>query len=152
MVGDRQSSGTTSGSDGMTYHGAWSVEQRSSSVLVRGDVVVPVLPLLEVAETELPALRRVVEARLEPLALLVLVDVQEELDDRRPLVRERLLERVDLVVALRPDLLGHEVVDADDQHVLVVRPVEDADLADRLGPGGGRATGSRGRAPPPTAP
>ena len=58
-------------------------------VLVRGQVVVPVLALLEVAQRELPALRRVVVARLEALALLLLVDVQEELDDGRARRRSR---------------------------------------------------------------
>ena len=33
------------------------------------------------------------------------------------------------VVAARPDVLRHEVVDADDEDVLVVGPVEDRDLA-----------------------
>ena len=56
------------------------------------------------------------------------------------------LERVDLVVALRPDLLRDEVVDPDDEDVLVVRPVEDRDLALAGRRAGGPATGSRGRA------
>ena len=46
-----------------------------------------------------------------------------------PLVGEQLLERVDLVVAPRPDLLRDDVVDPDDEDVLVVGPVEDRDLA-----------------------
>ena len=40
-----------------------------------------------------------------------------------------LLERVDGVVAALPDRLRHELLDAHDEHVLVVRAVEDADLA-----------------------
>ena len=47
---------------------------------------------------------------------------------------EDALEVVDAVVARLPLLLGDEVVDADDEHVLVVRAVEHADLpAARLG-------------------
>ena len=56
-------------------------------VLERRLVVVPVLPLLEIAQRELPALRRILEARLEALPLLVAVDGQEELDDRRAVLR-----------------------------------------------------------------
>ena len=71
---------------------------------------------------------------------------QEELDDRRALVDERPLPVVDLVVALRPDHLRDEVVDPDDEDVLVVRAVEDRDLALGRRRAGGPATGSRGRA------
>src|ERR671929_28165 len=42
------------------------------------------------------------------------------------------LEGVDVLVARAPDLLGNEAVHADDEHVLVVRAVEDGD------PAGGR--------------
>src|SRR3954447_15917492 len=52
-------------------------------LLVGGLVVVPALALGEVAGVELPALGRVVEARLQPLRLLLARDVQEELDDAR---------------------------------------------------------------------
>ena len=41
--------------------------------------------------------------------------------------REQSLEVVDRVVAPLPDRLRHEIVDAHDEHVLVVRAVEDAD-------------------------
>ena len=58
------------------------------------------------------------------------------------------LEVVDLVVALRPDLPRDEVVDADDEDVLVVRAIEDPDLALAAACACGPATGSRGRAPP----
>ena len=40
-----------------------------------------------------------------------------------------LLKGVDLVVALRPDRFGDQVVDPHDQNILVLRAVEDADLA-----------------------
>ena len=42
---------------------------------------------------------------------------------------EVLLPRVDGLVARSPDVLGDEVVHPHHQHVLVVRPVEDPDLA-----------------------
>ena len=46
-----------------------------------------------------------------------------------PFVGEHLLEFVDVLVALAPDLLGDQVVHAHDEHVLVVAAVEDGDLA-----------------------
>ena len=46
-----------------------------------------------------------------------------------PFFGQHLLEVVDLVVAGRPDLARDEAVDADHEDVLVVRAVEDPDLA-----------------------
>ena len=51
------------------------------------------------------------------------------LDDARPGRDELALEGVDLGVALRPLRPRHQVVDADDEDVFVVRAVEDADLS-----------------------
>src|SRR5215218_7581138 len=115
-------------SAGTTYHGACSTEALDR-LLVGGDVVVPLLALVQVAGLELPALRRVVEARAEPLGLLLARDVQVELDDARARVVQQPLEVVDVPVATAPDGLGGEFVDADHEHVLVVGAVEDADLA-----------------------
>ena len=53
--------------------------------------------------------------------------MQEALDEHRAVVGQPLLELVDLGVAGLPHVLRHELVDPDDQHVLVLRPVEDAD-------------------------
>ena len=80
---------------------------RSSKGVVEGGlVVVPALALGEVAHRELPALRRVVVARLEPLRAARPVDRQEELDDRRAVVASGALEGVDLVVARRQTAFG----------------------------------------------
>jgi hypothetical protein len=98
-------------------------------ILVSGDVSVPARPLFEIAEPELPALLRIVEPGLEALALFVAVDVEEELEDRRSFLAEQALEGVDLVVAARPDSLRGDVMDPDDEDVLVVRSIEDGDLA-----------------------
>ncbi len=53
--------------------------------------------------------------------------MQEELQDYDRVLNERLLEVVDVIEPLRPDLFRHELVDARDDHILVVRPVEDPD-------------------------
>src|SRR6266542_4372759 len=74
-------------------------------------------------------LRDVLFAGEQPLALLLLGDVQEELADDGAAVDQQPLEVVDLLVTLLPDLAGDELVDAHDQDVLVVGPVEDADHA-----------------------
>ena len=76
----------------------------------------------------------------EPAALLLLADVEEELDDPEALVGEVALPVVDLAEAAVPDApvleLGRELlagedlrVDPDDEHLLVVGAVEDADVA-----------------------
>ena len=116
-------------SAGITCHGAWAVAGLLDGVREGRLVVVPLLPRVEVAEAELPVLVRFGEPGLEPALLLVLGDVQQDLDDRGALVGEHLLERADVVEALPPPLLGDETVHAHHDDVLVVAPVEHADLA-----------------------
>ena len=93
------------------------------------DVGRPQVALSQVTLRELPALVGLVEPRLEPLALLVAVDVQEELDDGGALVDEHPLPLVDVSIASAPGRPGHQVVDPHHEHVLVVAPVEDRDMA-----------------------
>jgi len=57
--------------------------------------------------------------------------VQEELEDGYAVEREVAFEGVDLVVALPPDLFGHEALYPHDEHVLVVGAVEDTDPTSR---------------------
>ena len=73
--------------------------------------------------------RRVVEARAQPLELLVLGDVEHQLDDTHAVVRQVALEVVDHPVAGPPHRLRNEGVYPHNQHVLVVGPVEDGDLS-----------------------
>jgi len=88
-----------------------------------------VAALLEVVGGELPAAVGIVQPGLQAPRLLRAVDVQEELDDRGAFVGEHPLERTDVLVAATPARLGHQPVDPHHQHVLVVRAVEDRDLA-----------------------
>ena len=110
--------------------------------LVGGQVVVPVLALLDVARVELPVLLRRVDARQLAAALLVLRDVQVDLDNVGAVVHQVLLEVVDFLEPLLPEPLAQcsrrealaveELrMDAHHQHFLVVRAVEDADVAAR---------------------
>ena len=62
-----------------------------------------------------------------------------------PLVGELLLELVDRAVAALDLLRLRQLVDAHDEDVLVVRAVEDADLARRAAAPSRPATGSRGQ-------
>jgi hypothetical protein len=84
---------------------------------------------LQVVRIELPSLRRIVQAGQEALSLLVEGDVQAHLHDRHPGGRGRRLEPVDLGEPGEPHGPRNETVYPDDEDVLVVRAVEDADLA-----------------------
>ena len=99
-------------------------------ILESVDVVVPVVALAVVRRADLPLPSGIVEPLLEAGKLLVLRDVEKEFQDRRVVgVVEKLLPLVDEVVARLPDWLGHELVHAHDQHILVVRAIEYRDLA-----------------------
>jgi len=98
--------------------------------------------LLRVVAGELPVVLWQIDAPQEAPALLLLGQVEKELDDPEAVVGQIALPLVDRVVAVLPDvvlasvgrqLLGHEVlgVHADDEHLLVVGAVEDADLTAR---------------------
>ncbi len=132
--------------------GAHGVPVAATAARVGLLVVVPALAHLDVADRELPALGRVVEAVLQALALLVLRDVEQELQDHGAGLGQHPFEVVDVVVALAGLRRRQRAGDHRHQHVLVVAPVEDHDLAGRRAPSGGCATGSRARAPPRTAP
>ena len=98
-------------------------------LVVGSEVVVEQRAVVEVGAPELPRLRGLVEACLEPLALLVLRDVEEHLDDGRALVRQQALELADVPVATPPHRFRNELLDPGDADVLVMGTVEDPDLA-----------------------
>ena len=96
-------------------------------------VAIPRPAGLEVARVELPALVRPVEPRLQPLLLLLARDVQPHLDHGRALLDQQPLPVHDVAHAA-PRVLGvddAEHLRGDD--VLVVRAVEDPDLATARG-------------------
>ncbi len=98
-----------------------------------------------VSRRELPLLGGVVDSSLEPTALLLFGNVEEELDDRRAFVREEPLELKDVSIALLPPRLRDQVVDPNDQYVFVVAAVEDHDLTVPRNVTGGPSRGSRGQ-------
>ncbi len=110
-------------------------------------VVVPAAPFPDVGGGELPVLLRPVDPLEEAGALLLLGQVQEDLHHFEPVVREVVLPAVDLPVAAVPhvrpagvlgQVLPDEVVGVHphDEDLLVVRAVEDGDLAARRKPPG----------------
>src|SRR5829696_3428655 len=91
----------------------------------------PSCTLLDVARVVLPVLGGVVEASEQAILLLGTRDVEEALDHDGASIEEVLLPRVDLVIARAPDRLLHQVAHPDDQDVLVMRTIKDADDARR---------------------
>ena len=116
-------------SAGTTYHGASSVDVASIAYVVRRLVRVPLAARVEVGGVELPPLLGIVDPGLEPLALLVLRDVQEHLHDRGALRHEQMLEVAHHPHATPAFLVVDEAEHEGGDDVLVVRPVEDPDLA-----------------------
>ena len=114
--------------------------------LVSRRVIVPELSFHVIGLADLPLLGRIVEPFLEATQLLLFGDVQVELEDMGVVLDKSLLERVYLVVSAGPDRLRDQVVDADDEHVLVVGAVEDDHFSFR-GEAGEPATGNRGPIP-----
>src|ERR1700733_8358173 len=127
--------------------GGYHVPRPPAAACARGRLFVDPLeifeeaPIDEIGRRELPLLERVVEASEEPPSLLVLGYVEEELHDPRAAPLEMVLEGVDVLEPLLPKPVpvvqtGRQMLsdkqfrmDADDQDLLVVRPVEDADVA-----------------------
>src|SRR5262249_34694961 len=101
------------------------------SVLVGRDVVIPERALAPVADRELPRLLDILLALEQPLLLLLAAYVKEELEDDRVGLRKQAFEVRDLTIAPSPHRLRDELMNADDENVLVMRPVEDPDLAAR---------------------
>ena len=112
----------------------------ANRVLVGIHVLREVLALGDVGRRKLPVLFRLCEPLQEPLALFLLRHVQEELAHHHALARQVALPRADVFEAFTPDVLGDDLarqllaredvlVHADDQCLLVVRAIEDADVA-----------------------
>src|SRR4029079_19650439 len=100
-------------------------------VLVRFGEVVPQRTVVEIAGAELPALFGLIEPLLQPFALFVARHVEKHLDDGGAFVPEHLLERANVLVAALPYLLLRKLAYPYRDDVLVVRAVEDPDLAAR---------------------
>ena len=95
----RRGCATSCGRQGRRTTGAGLVDVSRSTSSYAAREVVPERAVLEVARAELPALLGIVEPFLQPHALLVARDVEEDLHDGRALVAEHLLERADVLVA-----------------------------------------------------
>src|SRR5271170_2087427 len=98
-------------------------------VLIRGNIIVPKLALFVIALADLPMAHRIVQPCLEARELLVGRNVKEELDDERVVGPQLPLEIVDQIIALRPNLFGHDLVHPRNQHVFIMGAVENYHLA-----------------------
>ena len=111
------------------------------AILVSLHVVLPVLSLVNVRCAELPVLFRLIDTLKKSLSLLIERKVQEYLDDLRAVAMKVLLHIDDRVIPLVPNvlvvaqLLGESLaaekfrVHSNDEHLLVIGTVEDADPA-----------------------
>src|SRR5262249_4728367 len=120
------------------HHDPRRMRRRSVAdrVLVRLVIRLPVFLLAHVAQRELPMLFSLVEALPETPRLLLARDVKEELQDQITVSREIPLERVDVLVALLPDVLSDKArrnalilqnirMNAHDEDFFIVRTIED---------------------------
>src|SRR5205807_6857177 len=101
--------------------------------------LLPVLPFLDVVEAELPVLVGLVDAREETPALFLLRKMEEKLEDARAVAAQMVLQPGDGTIAFLPDRVRVEEIvgqlfgaqdlrmHAHDQHLLVIRTVEDPD-------------------------
>src|SRR5216684_9178474 len=92
-------------------------------------VVVPVSTFVDVVNAELPLLVGILESVDQTFPLLLIGDMKANLDELDALVRDLPLEAVDELVTTLDDIERGEIVDPHDQHVLVMRAVEDADVS-----------------------
>src|SRR5450759_5057482 len=111
---------------------------RTEAFLIRLHVLFPEFPLLNIRKAKFPILFRLIDALKETLSLLLLRKVEEELDDAGSVAVEVSLQIHDGMIPVVPDrLVGVRCVrdpfaaenfgmHADDQHLLVVGSVEDA--------------------------
>src|SRR5271170_3706414 len=124
------------------YHVPGSMLGRSIAdhVLVGFLIVVPIFALVNVCRGELPILPRFVQSGQKAALLFFLRKMEEELANHRAVTRHVALEAANVFEALVPDVLGYERrrkhfggkslgMHSHDQHLFVIRAVEDADVA-----------------------
>src|SRR6185369_3987195 len=104
----------------------------------RVHVVIPSFLFAKIAEREFPLFFRIVHAILEPFCLFLPGDVQEELADDIAVSRQVAFVRLDVLTPPLEDVLTgcrswqllirkYLRMNANDQHLFVVRAIEDAD-------------------------
>ncbi len=113
----------------------------TKAISVGFHILLPVFPLVNVGDAEFPVLVRHIDAGKEPLSLFFVREVEEYLDGLGAIAMEMLLHVHNGLKPLLPDvllvaqLLGESLaaenvrMHANDQHLFVIRTVEDADAA-----------------------
>src|SRR5438093_1085091 len=124
---------------GPTPASASTGSSRTNSSPVRAPIPVSPPGFFDVVEAEFPVLVRLVDTREEALALLLLRKMEEELEDARSVAMQVVFQPGDRAKPLLPDRVRVEEIvgqlfgaqdlrmHAHDQHLLVIRTVEDAD-------------------------
>src|SRR5665213_3021560 len=112
---------------------------RRQASLVGLDIMRPVFPLVNVSEAEFPVLVRLIDALQESLSLFMLRQVKKKLNDPGAATVEMFLQIHDGLIPVLPNcflfdqLVRHSLalknfrMDANDQHVLVIGTIENAD-------------------------
>src|SRR5713226_45906 len=111
-------------------------------LFVRFLVVLPELALLDVRHGKFPVFLGIVQPLQKSLLLFLLRDVQEKFPDHHAIARQVMLERIDVLIAFFPDVLGHQRVrqllrsqkagmHAHHQHFFIIRAIENSDFPAR---------------------
>src|SRR3984885_11524948 len=110
------------------------------ALLISAYVVLPVFPLMNVRETELPILIRLIDARKKSLSLFLLRKMKKEFDDPGTVAVEMFLLVHDGAIPFLPngflitELFGESLVaeyprvHPNHQHFLIIGTVENPDL------------------------
>src|SRR5215208_6874771 len=90
-------------------------------------VILPKLAVVEIGEVELPLLLRIFHPFRQALFLFLGRDVEHELQNRDAVLDEVLFELIDLIVALFDHARRYQILHLSDEHVFIMRPIENAD-------------------------
>ena len=98
-------------------------------VFVSSAVIIPEFAVLPVADRQLPEFFLILFAGQQALFLFVPADVQVKLQHDRVIVSQQFLEVVDVIVAGFPGFFPGQFQHTRDQHIFVMRAIEDADVS-----------------------
>src|ERR1700733_15873158 len=94
-------------------------------------IFAPVDALVEVALADLVVLLLVVAARLQPRGLFLVAYVEKELQDGDAVTVQHLFKLIDLAKSPLRHLVADRLMYPRQQHVLVMRAIEDAETAEQ---------------------
>src|SRR2546429_6840023 len=92
-------------------------------------IIVPVSPLSPISSRDFPCVRLILLLGQQASFLLVIAHMQVELQNNHVMLSQQALKVVNGGVAATPGFLWHQVMSPDDQHILLVGTIENADHA-----------------------